>query len=78
MAGEQRGIHNGMTIYKRFVIAFAVALLVIPAQAHAYLDPSSGSMLLQIAVGGILAGLVTLKMYWRKVRSAFRRKPSSE
>lgn len=67
-----------MTIYERFVIVCAVALLVIPAQARAYLDPSSGSMLLQIAVGGILAGLVTLKMYWRKAVSVFRRKPSSE
>jgi hypothetical protein len=67
-----------MTAYGRFVTAFAVALLVIPAQAHAYIDPSSGSMLLQIAIGGILAGLVTLKMYWRKVRSAFRHRPPSK
>lgn len=67
-----------MTIYRRFLIASTVALLVVPAQAHAYLDPSSGSMLLQIAVGGFLAALVTLKMYWRKARSVFRRKPSSE
>lgn len=67
-----------MMNYKRFGLACAVTLLVIPAQAHAYLDPSSGSMLLQIAVGGALAALVTVKMYWRKVRSVFRRKTSSE
>jgi hypothetical protein len=34
-------------------------------------------MLLQIAVGGLLAGLVTVKMYWRKVRSIFRRDQAS-
>ena len=67
-----------MITFGRFGIACAVALLVMPAQAHAYLDPSSGSMLLQIAVGGFLAALVTVKMYWGKVRSAFRRKQSSE
>ena len=67
-----------MTIYRRFGIACVVALLVTPVPALAYLDPSSGSMLLQIAVGGFLAALVTVKMYWRKVWSAFRRKPSSE
>jgi hypothetical protein len=55
-----------------------VALLVLPAQARAYLDPSSGSMLLQIAVGGFLAALVAVKMYWRKVSSVFRRKTPSE
>jgi hypothetical protein len=67
-----------MANYKPFVVACSVVLLVLPAQAHAYLDPSSGSMLLQIAVGGFLAALVTVKMYWRKVSSVFRRKTSSE
>jgi hypothetical protein len=67
-----------MTTFRSVAIACAVALLVVPAQAHAYIDPSSGSMLVQIAVGGFLAALVTVKMYWGKVRSAFRRKPSSE
>jgi hypothetical protein len=67
-----------MANYRRFVIACSVALLVLPAQARAYLDPSSGSMLLQIAVGGLLAGLVTVRMYWRKVSSVFRRKTPSE
>jgi len=67
-----------MIIYRRFAVACAVALLVLPAQARAYLDPSSGSMLLQIAVGGFLAAVVTVKMYWRRVRSVFRRKTSPE
>lgn len=55
-----------------------MALLLLPAQASAYIDPSAGSMLLQIAVGGVLAAFVTVKMYWRKIRTVFRRKPSSE
>jgi uncharacterized membrane protein (DUF485 family) len=67
-----------MTTYERFGLACIVALLVVPAQAHAYLDPSSGSMMLQIAVGGFLAALVTVKVYWRKAVSAFRRKQSPE
>jgi hypothetical protein len=54
-----------------------VALLVAPAEARAYLDPSSGSMFLQIAVGGFLAAVVTVKMYWRKILSILRRNPPS-
>lgn len=69
---------NAMSAHRRFCFACAVALLVVPAQASAYIDPSSGSMLLQIAVGGLLAAMAALKMYWGKVRSAFRRKPSSQ
>jgi hypothetical protein len=33
----------------------------------AYLDPSSGSMLVQLLVGGAAAAGVGLKMTWRRV-----------
>jgi uncharacterized membrane protein (DUF485 family) len=67
-----------MITYRRFALACIVAMLVVPARAQAYLDPSSGSMMLQIAVGGFLAALVTAKVYWRKAVSIFRRKHSPE
>lgn len=46
-------------------------LLGLPSYAMAYLDPATGSMALQMAVGGLLAGLAVVKMYWRKIRSYF-------
>jgi hypothetical protein len=39
----------------------------------AYLDAGSGSMLLQILVGGAAAAGVTAKLYWRRIKSVFRR-----
>ena len=39
----------------------------------AYLDAGTGSMLLQILVGGIAAVGVTAKLYWRRVKSVFSR-----
>jgi hypothetical protein len=33
----------------------------------AYLDPGSGSMILQILAGGLAAVAVTAKLYWRKL-----------
>jgi hypothetical protein len=33
----------------------------------AYLDPGSGSMLLQLILGGVAAAGVGLKMTWRRV-----------
>ena len=35
---------------------------------YAYLDPGTGSFILQAIVGVVLGALLTLKMYWRKVR----------
>jgi hypothetical protein len=38
-----------------------------------YLDAGTGSMLLQILVGGVAAVGVTAKLYWRRIKSVFRR-----
>jgi hypothetical protein len=55
----------------------AVLLLVIAVQpAHAYIDPGSGGMLMQLLIGGILGGLVMLRSGWQRVRSWFHRGPS--
>ena len=32
----------------------------------AYLDPGTGSMLVQLLVGGVAAAGVALKLYWHK------------
>jgi len=41
----------------------------------AYLDPGSGSFILQLLVAGILGGLVAIRMYWSKIKARFTRKP---
>jgi hypothetical protein len=45
----------------------------------AYLDPGSGSMILQIIVGGAAAAAVTAKLYWGRLMKLLRiRKPDQE
>ena len=39
----------------------------------AYLDAGSGSMILQMIVGGLAAVGVTLRMYWSRVKRVFKR-----
>jgi hypothetical protein len=39
----------------------------------AYLDPGSGSMLVQLLVGGIAAAGVTARLYWHRITRVFRR-----
>jgi len=36
--------------------------------ALAYLDPGSGSMIVQLLAGGVAAVGVTARLYWRRVR----------
>jgi hypothetical protein len=52
----------------RFLI---VALLVLATEpVFAYLDPGTGSMLLQVILGGVAAIAVAIKLFWYKIRAA--------
>ncbi len=52
-------------------ILIVICLLVFGPDAHAYLDPGTGSMFLQVILGGIAAVGVALKLYWHKLLAAF-------
>ncbi len=76
-----------VTIVRRQKLILLVALtavpsLLMPRQAHAYLDPGSGSFLLQILIAGLLGAGVAVKAYWGKIKALFGRssknRPDSE
>lgn len=48
----------------------AVFLLLTAQPAFAYLDPGTGSMLLQVILGGVAAVAVALKLFWYKIKAA--------
>lgn len=55
------------------------ALLLTP-NAWAYLDPGTGSMLLQVILGGIAAIGVAFKIFWHRIKLAIGlgKKPAVE
>lgn len=53
-----------------FVSAIATALFLIwHTPAHAYLDPGTGSMILQGIIGAAVGGLIALKLYWARLKN---------
>lgn len=44
------------------------------SNAYAYLDPNSGSLILQILLGGLAGAAVIIKLYFNKVKSFFESK----
>jgi hypothetical protein len=53
---------------------FALSLLVWVDDAQAYIDPGTGSMVIQSAVAAITAGFFVIKTYWHKIKTFFSRK----
>ena len=39
----------------------------------AYLDAGSGSMIIQLLIGGFAAAGVAMKMYWKRIKGIFGR-----
>jgi hypothetical protein len=48
-----------------------LAMSLIAVDAQAYLDPGTGSMLLQVLLGGVAAVAVALKLYWYRILAIF-------
>jgi hypothetical protein len=53
------------------VLVYTVSLT---QDALAYLDPGSGSMMLQLLLGGVVGIAAILKLYWNAFADLFRRK----
>lgn len=49
-------------------------IFISPNQAFAYLDPGTGSVILQVVAAGILGALFTIKAYWHRILSFFKGK----
>ena len=70
--GTQRTIRYG----GRGSVLLALCLFVsAPQPALAYIDPGTGSMLIQVTIGAIAAGLTLIKLYWKKIVGLFRSRP---
>jgi len=52
--------------------SLAVVALLMAAPAYAYIDPGSGSMLVQLLTGGAAGALILLRLYWRRLKDRFR------
>ena len=58
-------------LLKRFGIILGMAFLTLscgPQDAFAYVDPGSGSILLQLIMGGVAGVGVVAKLYWQRIR----------
>jgi nitrogen fixation protein len=51
-----------------------IPVVVLPA-IHAYLDPGTGSIIIQVAIAAVVGGAILLKTFWKKI---FHKKSKSE
>ncbi len=60
---------TGIVFFAFFFLSFDLS-----HEAFAYLDPGTGSMLLQLLLGGVAGVVVVVKLYWERIKDFFTRK----
>lgn len=63
------------------ILIFIALLVMTTKKSHAYIDPGSGSYLLQIFLAFVLGSSFALRSYWKKLfnyLSRFFKKPAKD
>ena len=62
----------------QILILAAVAILTFPNFVHAYLDPGSGSYIIQVLFGMLFGASYLAKVYWGRIKSFFSKSHAEE
>lgn len=57
----------------RLMLVFVLMTIGVSEPAFAYLDPGTGSILLQGLLAAVVGALATIKFYWRKISDVVAR-----
>ena len=63
---------------RKLIITSLFLILFINSKAFAYLDPGTGSIILQSLLGAIAAGVTYCSIYWQKIKNFFNKKPKKD
>ena len=60
----------------RRAVWLVIAATLMTSPAYAYLDPGTGSIILQGLLAGIAVAAGFVRMYWQRFKSLFTREPA--
>jgi hypothetical protein len=63
---------------KVIILAAIVFALSQESNAYAYLDPGTGSMVLQAVIGALAAVAFAAKLFWGRMKKQFTKPPDSK
>ena len=66
-------MRNSKQLTKTWLAVLAICLLSVSPAAFAYLDPSTGSMVVSAIVGIFASIALAAKTYWYKIKGFFKR-----
>jgi hypothetical protein len=69
---------QGNTMIKLFKLSILIFTVACPTSAFAYLDPGTGSILLQGLIAGLAAIAVSGRLFWARIKGIFSKDSSKD
>jgi len=63
-----------MILFKKLgtiTLFYLLSFYFLPGNAYAYIDPGTGSYVIQMIIAAALGVLFTIKSFWSKIKSLF-------
>lgn len=64
---------GGMSKQVKLFFCIIGVLFILPQRAYAYIDPGTGSVIIQFIIGAIFGGIALLKIFWHKISKGIKR-----
>jgi hypothetical protein len=77
MAKSKQKEKKMISEYLQYTSVISNQIIAFNSQLHsinpAYIDPGTGSLIIQMAIGFLVGGLVGTKVFWNRIRGFFRK-----
>jgi hypothetical protein len=60
------------TSLAKVLVVLVLLCVLFPRPAHAYLDPGTGSYVLQLILAALVGAAFAVKLFWRNIRAFFK------
>lgn len=58
---------NGIKPLMNMFAVIVLLHLILLQRAYAYIDPGTGSIIIQVLIGALVGGLFAVKKYWKRI-----------
>lgn len=60
-----------LTSLMKIFVVLVVVSLIFPPRVYAYLDPGTGSYILQLILAALLGAAFAIKIFWKRIKTFF-------
>ncbi len=64
--------------FARLLVLVSILLLIFTQDSFAYVDPGTGSCILQLVIASLLGAAFTVKAFWKNIKAYFSKLLSKE